>query len=301
MSAADRNGEAQSGAAPSGEAQSGAGRGGDQGSAAGAITVSARTIVEGSFDSAGIAQLDTVYDVGLALSVPEQTIRLALRRMQAAGELVQVGRGRAGRIERSPDALRRTIRDAAMLDFAFAQDGGALAWDGLWHLYAFSVPETARADRDALRNALILLGTASVAPGMYVSPHDIGADIDDPHAADAAARWLVSATTSDLTLPGCSSPAEIAERLWPSAPTLAAYEPLARLLSTGPTRGATDEISVTAHALQLAEGLKQGLTADPLLPNELRSAPWPPQQVRQEFLETWQALERRHPQLSVFA
>lgn len=306
-------------------------RGGQGASGARPLAVSARTIIEGSFDAAGHAPLDTVYDVGLALDVPEQTIRLALRRMQAAGELVQVGRGRAGRIERSPDALRRTKHEAAMLDFAFAQDAGSHPWDGLWHLYAFSVPERARADRDALRSALLALGTAAVAPGMYVSPHDVGDDLATALPAGEAARWLVRATTHDLALPDCSSPADIAERLWPSGPTIAAYEPLEQLLAEGPDGAgraaradrldaayrpdnadrpdstdrpdptASDEVAVTARALRLSEGLERGLAADPLLPNELRTSPWAPQRIRAAFLREWLELERLHPGLPVFA
>ncbi|GAA1579977.1 PaaX family transcriptional regulator [Leucobacter aridicollis] len=264
------------------------------------ISVSARTLIEGSFDAAGAAQLAAVYDVGLALGIPEQTVRLTLRRMQSAGELTQVGRGRAGRIERTSDARARSRRDGALVAFAFAQDAGAAPWDGAWHLYAFSVPEPARAERDALRAALTWLGAAPVVAGMYVSPHELSEELAGAVAPSILDRWLVRGTTADLAIPGASTPRQIAEALWPAEATLAAYAPLAKVLAV-PAASPLDGVAATARALQLSEGLDRALAVDPLLPGELRDSSWQPRRLRDAFAAEWAALQRGWPALPVFS
>ncbi len=264
------------------------------------VTVSARTLIDGSFNAAGEAQLAAVYDVGLALGIAEQTVRLALRRMQAAGELTQIGRGRAGRIERTPDARARTRRERALVDFAFAQDAGSVVWDEKWRLYAFSIPERSRAERDALRNALVWLGAAPIGAGMYASPHELGDELAATLSPTTIERWLVRATSTDLTLPGFSTHQDIAEGLWPAETTIAAYAPLAAVLAS-PANGSLDEIATSARALQLAEGLDQALAVDPLLPGELRQADWEPKRLRGAFMAEWETLEQAWPTLPMFS
>ncbi|MET8622912.1 hypothetical protein ABZW30_03985 [Kitasatospora sp. NPDC004669] len=99
-------------------------------------------------------------------------------------------------------------------------------WDGLWRLYTFSVPERRRPERDALRTALTRFGAVALAPGAYVSPHDLLAEL------------------------------------------------------VGETSEATEN--------------------DPLLPPELRPAPWRPSQLRREFQERWTAMRRQAPDPSLF-
>lgn len=265
------------------------------------IAVSARTIVEGSFDETGVADLAAVYDVGLALGVPEQTVRLAIRRMAAAGELVQEGRGRAGRIIRSSDALRRSRSESRLIDFAFAQDAGAHPWDGNWRLYAFSVPESARPERDALRAGLTAFGAAPIASGLYGTPHDLREGLLDYLPPGVVDRWLISAATPALVLPGRHSTTAIVELLWPAGETLAAYEPLANVLAGTEIPRTSDPVAVTAAALLLAEGLDRALSVDPLLPGELRPSDWPPATLRARFLHSWEQLRALGPTLPVFA
>ena len=267
------------------------------------LAVTPRTVIDGCFDASGTAELATVYDVGLALDLPEQTVRLTIRRMQAAGELEQQGRGRAGRLVRSPRGTARSRLDSRLVDFAFTQDAGGHPWDGNWRLYAFSIPESARAERDRLRGALTALGAAASAPGLYVSPHDLATELDAT-LDGGAARWLIRATSADLVLPGAESAAAIAELLWPESITLEAYEPLASVLAALPDAPArsepADPVLVTAQALRLAEGLDRALTVDPLLPAELRAVEWRPRELRSAFLTAWETLRSASPELPVF-
>ncbi|GAA1608351.1 PaaX family transcriptional regulator [Leucobacter chromiireducens] len=265
-----------------------------------AIAVSARTVIEGCFSPAGTAELATVYDLGLAVGLSEQTVRLTIRRMQAVGELRQLGRGRAGTLERTVSGAERVRLEARLLAFAFAHDAGSAPWDGLWHIHAFTVPEARRAERDALRGALTTLGAAQLVPGVYVSPHELRPELEHMVTPELVAEFLMTATSAALEVPGCADARAIAERLWPAAPTVAAYAELEAVLAS-PDPGTDRPIDVAARALMLAEGLDRALAQDPLLPPELRTAPWPPVAARAAFLGEWQALESRAPDFPVFA
>lgn len=264
-----------------------------------AIEVSARTLIEGSFDASGVAELHHVYDVGLALGLPEQTVRLTIRRMQAAGSLIQEGRGRAGKLIQSEHGLARSRLDSRLVKFAFEQDIGEHPWDGRWRLYGFSIPESARTERDRLRSGLTSLGAAAVAPGLYMSPYDLTAELAvfTEYTSD---QRLMTATSADLALPNANTPTSIAELLWPSAQTLAAYEPLAEILSDFTPTERADPVELTADALRLAEGFDRALTVDPLLPPELRPTEWGPSVLRSQFLAAWEALRAQSPDLAVF-
>lgn len=272
------------------------------------FSVSPRTVIEGCFSPSGVAELSLVYDLGLALGIAEQTIRLTIRRMQVAGQLRQEGRGRSGALIRSDDATRRGELDGELMRFAFAQDAGASPWNGEWHLYAFSIPESDRAERDALRGALVSLGAAPLVPGLYVAAHSLDAELAAALPTHDLDSRLIRSRSAHLTVPGCESPQDIAEHLWPAHLTLEAYRPLEWLLAhdeglaailTGHQREQR-ATAVAAEALKLAEGLGQALQQDPLLPIELRNTPWQPTATRATFLEAWSKLQSLAPELPMF-
>lgn len=256
------------------------------------IAISPRTLIEGCFGSESTVPLDLVYDVGLALGLAEQTVRLAIRRMQAAGEVEQIGRGRRGRLERTAIAEASARQDERLLRFAFAQDRGETPWDGQWRLYGFSVPEAARSERDALRAALQHLGAASMIPGLYASPHDLMEELSVLVPAEEAAGRMIVASADRISVGGVKDPLLIAERLWPAAPILAAYEPLQRELADVVAPSPSDRVAVLAAAIRLREAFGQALAADPLLPPELRASPWPPIELRRRFLSAWSVLQQ---------
>ncbi|WP_433674942.1 PaaX family transcriptional regulator [Microbacterium gorillae] len=256
------------------------------------IAVAPRTLVEGCLDVDGTAPLDLVYDVGLALGLAEQTVRLAIRRMQAAGEVEQIGRGRRGRVERTAAAAASARFDDALLGFAFAQDSGDAPWDGRWRLYGFSVPESARSERDSLRAALLRLGAAILIPGLYVSPHDLGEELSTIVPGEDAAGRMIVASADRISVGGVDEPQRVAESLWPAATTLDAYRPLERELSELVVPPPSDRVAVLAAAIRLREAFGQALAADPLLPADLRASPWPPIELRRRFLSAWSALQQ---------
>jgi phenylacetic acid degradation operon negative regulatory protein len=50
-------------------------------------------------------------------------------------------------------------------------------WDGEWTVVVFSVPETRRRLRDALRVRLAWLGCGPLTSGVWISPHDVRAEV----------------------------------------------------------------------------------------------------------------------------
>lgn len=259
--------------------------------------ISAKTIVEACFDLDGVAQLATVYDVARAVGVEDQPVRIAIRRMQTAGVLTQVGRGRKGHLVLSAGARARDLADQAYLTLAAAQDAGEQTWGGSWHLYTFSVPEQLRQHRDAIRSALVRLGAAPLAQGLYVSPFPLRSALD----VESAEQYLIVAEAQTLTGPGLGSPKEIAETLWPAAAIEGAYAPLGELLAGWRTAAATDDVPERlAASLRLAEAFSFAMERDPLVPPELREASWSPPETRREFWRAWDALQRDLPAVTLF-
>ncbi|WP_405055774.1 hypothetical protein OG474_23885 [Kribbella sp. NBC_01505] len=245
--------------------------------------ISPRTVIDAFLPSNGGVALELVYDTANAAGVADQPLRLALRRLIAAGEVVQSGRGRSGTASVTETGRLRLDRDRLAVRLALAQDQGLAPWDGHWHLLAVSAPESDRAVRDALRRTLTEAGAALVSTSLYVSPHDLSDLIDD-------SGHLVRATATELDVRGVTDPQAIAELLWPKAPILKVYATLRKTI---------DHLDSTSdplvQQLRLAEALEQALRPDPLIPPELRPTPWPPADTRLHWQKTWTTLTSQLP------
>lgn len=249
--------------------------------------ISPRTVVEAFLPPAGHVPLAVVYDAANLAGLTDQPVRLAIRRLVASGDAEQTGRGRAGTLSLTSSGRRRLQRDRVSLALAWAQDAGDAPWDGHWRLIAVTAPERERAVRDTLRRTLHELGAVAVSTGLYVSPHDLGSELPGD-----ARPYLSTATTSDLDVRGTTSPTVIAETLWPSEPTIAAYATLDEALH----RDASDpEVPVVVRMLLLADALEVAIRDDPLLPLELRGAPWAPSQTRATWADRWETLSEQSP------
>ncbi|MEU4623196.1 PaaX family transcriptional regulator [Actinoplanes sp. NPDC023801] len=236
---------------------------------------SPRTVIEAFLPFDGDVDLGLVYDTANAAGLEDQPLRLAIRRMITAGEVVQSGRGRGGRLALTPVGRDRLRRDRLALRLAFAQDAGRAPWDGAWRLLAFSVQEDERAVRDSLRRQLVGAGAAPIAPGLYVSPHDLTGMLDTP-------AHLITATATELNVRGVTDPHTLAEQLWPARPIIDAYAVAESVLATA-------DPDPLVQQLRLAEALEQALRDDPLLPPELRPGPWAPARTRGAWLTAWSA------------
>lgn len=246
--------------------------------------VAPRTVIEAFLPDAGEASLAEVYAAANRLGIADQPLRLAIRRMIAAGDVVQRGRGRSGALALTFDGAARLARDRAAVSFAFGQDARvrgaeALLWNGQWQLLSVSVPEGERSVRDAFRREVLELGAAPVATGLYVSPHELRELLSSEFQP-----YLTTAQATELVVRGESDPARIVETLWPSGPIRAAYAALAAAVANDVADRWADPV---VRQLLLADALEKSLRADPLIPQELRGGDWEPARVRAQWADRW--------------
>ncbi|MGW7084719.1 PaaX family transcriptional regulator C-terminal domain-containing protein [Streptomyces sp. NPDC054871] len=245
----------------------------------------------------GSVAADELYTVANTLGMSDQQVRLCVKRLVAEGRFTHEGRGRKARLHATEDTTRALAPNADFLRHAFHQDAGLAPWDGVWHLAAFAVPESARTARDSLRETLVHLGGAPLQGGLYVC-----ANTWEPYVEEAAHRLgahdaLTLLTTTDLRRGETQEPAELARRLWPLQEIADRYHRLSRIAQprlarlTGPA-----ELSPTALltiAVELAAELTRAIEPDPLLPPQLLPQPWPGTQARELIASCWAALHER--------
>ena len=249
--------------------------------------ISPRTVIEAYLPFAGSAPLAGIYDTANLAGLADQPVRLAIRRMVASGEVEQTGRGRAGTLNLTNAGRQRLEHDRHGLALAFAQDAGDAPWDGRWRLIAVSTPEHERSARDLLRRGLHELGAVAISTGLYVSPHDLVAQLPED-----ARPYLSTATTDDLDVRGTSDPMLIAEALWPSLPIVNAYSTLSEAVRRDDLSTATPTI---VRLLLLADALEKTIREDPLISPDLRTSPWSPSQTRAAWADRWDTLSRQVP------
>ncbi|GAA1980284.1 transcriptional regulator [Isoptericola halotolerans] len=251
------------------------------------LPIAPRTVIEAFLPADGQVPLDVVFDTANAAGIADQPLRLALRRMVAAGDIVQAGRGRSGTAELTLAGRQRLGRDRLALRLAFAQDQGLAPWDGRWRLLAVSTPEADRAARDALRRQLVDTGAAAVSTGLYLSPHNL-ADMLDTHERS----HLVQATATGVDVRGVTDPQAVTEALWPRARIIEAYAVVDQAIEHVQLAMETGAEAALVGQLHLAEALEQAMRSDPLIPLELRTEPWAPTQIRRRWHDAWAALTR---------
>ncbi|MFI7352973.1 PaaX family transcriptional regulator C-terminal domain-containing protein [Streptomyces avidinii] len=257
-----------------------------------------------------------LYEVAGLLGMTDQQVRLCVKRLVAEGRFTAQGRGRravlrlAGAVGPEPGPGLPLVPEVEFVRHAYRQDRGLEPWDGLWHAFAFAVPESARAARDSLRDALTGLGAAPVQGGLYVTPNAIGPYVR-AHAAELGLSEALSClSTRDLTVGGTSDPRALAERLWPLPEIAARYAELRALAeqpagaaATGTeTEGTKAEgteadgaAAGLAHAVALAAAFSAAMLPDPLLPPELLPQPWPGTTARAAASDAWARLEAAAP------
>jgi phenylacetic acid degradation operon negative regulatory protein len=114
-------------------------------------------------------------DLLAAFDVNQSGARAALSRLSARGLLVGHKEGR-NTFYRVADGFRELLPYGPIHTRAFAKP--RQAWDGLWTIVAFSVPEDQRRLRPMLRTRLQSLGFAPLYDGLWVSPHAPGKELD---------------------------------------------------------------------------------------------------------------------------
>ena len=148
---------------------------------------------------------DLVYLLDL-LGVSERATRSTLSRMVRKGWLVSRKQGR-----RSQYSL--TARGQRLLEEGKRRvfEAPCTEWDGLWYSVVYSIPESKRNLRHALRQNLIWLGFGRLAPATWVSPHNRKAELEGISNELGIQEYIDLFSSKYL---GLSSVQELIQRCW---------------------------------------------------------------------------------------
>lgn len=261
------------------------------------VEVPTRMLVHALIREDGSVSADELYTVATTLGMSDQQVRLCVKRLVAEGRFTHEGRGRKAVLRATEDTTRALAPNADFLRHAFRQDDGLAPWDGVWHLAAFALPESARAARDALRETLVRLGGAPLQGGLYVGAHAWEPYVEEAAQLLGAHGALTLLTTTDLRKGDAHEPAELVRRLWPLPEIADRYHRLGRIAQSRLTRltgpAGLSPAALLTIAVELAAELTRAMEPDPLLPPELLPRPWPGTQARELVARCWKVLYER--------
>ncbi|WP_436699590.1 PaaX family transcriptional regulator C-terminal domain-containing protein [Nocardioides sp. BYT-33-1] len=187
-----------------------------------------------------------------AVGFAEPTVRVALSRMTAAGDVVRDDDGGYRLSERLAARQRRQEE---------ATHPSLRAWDGSWELVAVTTAGRTASERAELRAELTTLRLAELREGVWTRPANL--HLDWPSSVeDVCERFTGAAPEAD--------PAALAARLW-DLPTWAATA--RRLLAAAETEDPVLRFTACATS-------GRHLLTDPVLPAALLPADWPGDALR---------------------
>lgn len=207
---------------------------------------------------------------GQLFGISEGTIRVALSRMVAAGELVaDDGRYRlAGRLEERQRRQEAGIHPAAR------------AWDGTWLTAVVGAGSRPAAERAALRVAMVSRRFAELRDGVWLRPANI--DVATEASIDEQCEWFAARHQGDE--------GQLAGRLWDLSgwaergrALLAQLATVTVDLETGPSNCAAPPTDPLARPMAIGAAAVRHLRDDPLLPPELLPAGWPGDDLRAAY------------------
>jgi phenylacetic acid degradation operon negative regulatory protein len=250
----------------------------------GRIGVKARSLVFDLFGDylryrGGRVRLRTLVALMACFDVPEPTVRVVAARMRKEGWLDSARDGRETTYVLTDKAWR--LLDEGR-DRIFARAGGP--WDGQWRMVIYQVPETERALREQLRQRLSWLGFGSLAPSVWVSPHDRAGLVREEFTSYPNARLDVFLSRST----GVEADRDIAGRAWDLtsldrdyAVLLEQYRP--RMANY--RRGVTSGREALVERMTLIHDYRMFPFRDPDLPPELLGEHWSGRAAHEVFLE----------------
>lgn len=195
---------------------------------------------------------------GELFGIAEGTVRVALSRMLAAGEVEQADDGRyrlAGRL------LERQARQDVSRRPAMRR------WRGGWTTAVVTAEGRTASGRVALRAAMRDLRMGELREGVWLRPDNLRL----PRPADSQCTWLSSRPEDD--------PVDLARRLWDLDGWAARAEELRERMQAG----RVDRSDSLAPGFVLSAAVLRHFQADPLLPDALLPADWPGAALRDDY------------------
>jgi phenylacetic acid degradation operon negative regulatory protein len=224
--------------------------------------------------------------------VSDSAARAALSRLTRNGLLVTARSGRRTYVQLSARAAD-VLDDGARRIFSFGRR--PTAWDGMWSLVAFSIPEEHRSARDELRKALRWLGFAPLYDGLWVSPRDHAGEVIG-RLKDLGITTATAFRATALPLPGgpigAAAP-DIPARAWDLSGLRERYEEFntfAGLLRDQTEAGQISIADALVARTRVMNEWRAFPALDPDLPDELLPAAWPRATARELFIACYDLL-----------
>lgn len=192
--------------------------------------------------------------VGELFGIAEGTIRVALSRMVAAGDLTQVN---------GDYQLTRRLR-ARQARQDQSRDPSVLPWTGEWEIAVVTAARRSPTERTAFRTAMTELRLAELREGTWLRPANLSRE--RPELVTEQCTFLV----------GHPETPDLAATLW----DLPGWATRARELEA-----ALDEATDLPSSFILGAAVLRHFLADPLLPAELLPTDWPGNRLRTRYDE----------------
>ncbi len=218
-------------------------------------SLSARSVVLSLLLGAHPPELpvSALVEAGRLFDIAEPTLRVALTRMVATGDLERT----EGVYRLSARLLERQRRQDADLDQAGA-------WDGTWETVVLTSVGRSASERATLRGALASLRLGELREGVWMRPANLARALPD---------WPTTEVTVLRATPS-EDPARLAVRLW----DLTGWDRHGRFL--------LDSLATAtkpAERLAVAAALVRHLRTDPALPVELLPSAWSAPELRAAY------------------
>lgn len=202
------------------------------------------------------------------LGVSSSALRSALSRMTREGWLISLRDGGRPRYRLSPRGFQ-LIDEGARRIYSRHRE----TWDGRWLVVAYSLPEHRRGERDRLREGLSFLGLGSLGNGLFISPHDLTAEV---RAVAERAGVLGEVTILRARLAWPEGPQDIVRRAWNLQEVAAGYQRFMvefREVLEDAAAGVDDE-EAFRRRFRLTHAFRRSLFGDPELPDALLPDGW---------------------------
>ncbi|SDJ97160.1 phenylacetic acid degradation operon negative regulatory protein [Nonomuraea maritima] len=189
--------------------------------------------------------------IGALFGIAEGTVRVALSRMVAAGDLLQ----EQGEYTLSQRLVERQARQDE------SRSPHTRPWDGTWEVAVVTAERRAPADRAAFRHTMTALRMAELREGTWLRP------------ANLVRAWPETVTAQCTRIDGRphDDPTPL---LW----DLDGWAAEARRLER-----ALDRAAGLAEGFLVSAAVLRHLLADPLLPEELLPSGWPGAELRARY------------------